>query len=137
MLFDHCADCRRCCNVDSGHPPLEVSLTKAETKRFKSICIEDNCEHLGDQGCTLGPKKPFSCTLYPLAYSPKSKEFYFDTDCPLMPKYFRQLKNSQSEASTHLATMQLMIKKLQKTDTLFLKKNHEIDVDYFNLKKIP
>jgi len=54
-----------------------------------------------------------------------------------MPKYFRQLKNSQSEASTHLATMQLMIKKLQKTDTLFLKKNHEIDVDYFNLKKIP
>ena len=54
MLFDHCATCQRCCHVDPGFPPLEVTLTREEKKGLGSVCIENSCEHLGDAGCTLG-----------------------------------------------------------------------------------
>jgi|GEM_PF-3624004 len=34
MLFDHCAVCRQCCTIEEGYPPLEITLTAREEKRF-------------------------------------------------------------------------------------------------------
>ena len=137
MPFDHCAECRRCCFVEEGYPPLEISLTSKEHQSLGSVWIETNCPHLGPSGCTLGGTKPFSCKLYPLAYNPQRREFFYDTDCPLMPEYVRQLKDSDSEASRHLADCSKELARLEKTDSGFLKNNFAIDSDYFDLKKLP
>ncbi len=137
MPFDHCAECRRCCFVEQGYPPLEISLTKKDKKNYGSICIETNCPQLGPQGCTLGDAKPFSCKLYPLAYNPVAKQMFYDVDCPLMPEYIRQLKDVESEASQHLASCKKEIAELEKTDGKFLKSNFAVDSDYFELKRLP
>ena len=137
MPFDHCAECRRCCDIEQGYPSLEISLTKKETQRYGSICIETQCIHLGPAGCTLGDDKPFSCKLYPLSYDPDSKKIYYDTDCPLMPEYIRQLKDQHSEASQHLAACKKEFARLEKSDAAFLKGNFEVDSDYFDLKRLP
>jgi Fe-S-cluster containining protein len=136
VLFDHCAKCQRCCNVESGYPPLEITLTQREEKRLGSICIQIKCDHLGNQGCTLGDDKPFGCTLYPLSYNPQKQNFYFDADCPLMDVYIQGLADSQSEASAHLAKVSAGVAKLEKTDPVFLQQNFEVDKAYFDLKKI-
>jgi len=136
MLFDHCAQCQRCCHVDPGFPALEITLTKQEKKGLRSVCIEGNCEYLGDAGCTLGEAKPLSCKLYPLAYNPKSKNYYFDTDCPLMPAYQAQLADPASEASTHLNHMEQAIQALSKTDPSFLRANYKVDSYYFDLEPL-
>jgi Fe-S-cluster containining protein len=136
VLFDHCAECQRCCNVESGYPPLEITLTQREEKRLGSICIQIKCDHLGNQGCTLGDDKPFGCTLYPLSYNPQKQNFYFDADCPLMDVYIQGLADSQSEASAHLAKVSAGVAKLEKTDPVFLQQNFEVDKSYFDLKKI-
>ena len=65
MPFDHCAECRRCCFVEADYPPLEITLTQKEKKKYGSICIETDCPNLGPTGCVLGDTKPFSCKLYP------------------------------------------------------------------------
>ena len=137
MLFDHCADCRRCCHVEAGFPSLEVTLTRNEKKSLGSVCIQGNCQHLGAQGCSLGDSKPFGCTLYPLSYDPDSKKIYYDTDCPLMPEYIRQLRDEHSEASSHLASCKQEIARLEKSDSAFLKGNFDVDMDYFELKRLP
>lgn len=137
MPFDHCAECRRCCFIEAEYPPLEITLTQKEKKDLGSVCIETNCIHLGPVGCTLGDRKPFSCKLYPLAYNPAKREIYYDTDCPVMPEYIRQLKDTASEASKHLADCKSELARLEKTDGGFLKNNFEIDSDYFELKKLP
>jgi hypothetical protein len=137
MLFEYCAECRRCCNVEEGHPPLEVTLTDTERKRHGSICIEDKCTHLGNEGCTLGSDKPFSCSLYPLSFNPHAREFYFDTECPLHETYVGQLADKGSEASAHLASITDHILKLEKTNSDFLVENHAVDIDYFDLIKLP
>ena len=137
VLFDHCAECQRCCNVEAGYPPLDITLTATEKKKLGSVCIETRCDHLGPQGCTMGANKPFGCSLYPLSYNPNNKSFYFDTDCPLMDQYMRDLKIADSDASLHLAKMQHNIQRLEKSDPLFLQRNHEVDITYFELKKIP
>ena len=137
MLFDHCAECQRCCNTERGEAPLEITLTATESKRLGEFCVDGNCQYLGNKGCTLGDKKPFSCTLYPLSFNPKSRSFSFDTECPLMPVYFEQLKSPKSEASLHLAQVAAQIQKLERADPEFLQTNYEIDVDYFDLKKLP
>jgi len=80
MLFDHCAQCQRCCNIDPGYPSLEVTLTARERKVHGTICIETRCELLGDKGCTLGSAKPLSCEIYPLSYNPGTRQFLFDQD---------------------------------------------------------
>ena len=133
MLFDHCAQCQRCCHVDPGFPPLEVTLTKQEKKGLGSVCIERSCDHLGDTGCTLGDAKPFSCKLYPLAFDPKAKAFFFDTDCPLMPAYQSQLQDPGSEASHHLRQMSQGLDALAASDPTFLRANYGIDSYYFDL----
>ena len=137
MPFDHCAICRRCCFVEAGYPALEITLTKKEKKDLGSVCIESDCLHLGPAGCTLGESRPFSCKLYPLAYNPTRREIYYDTECPVMPEYIRQLEDSASEASKHLAGCKSELIKLEKTDSRFLKNNFEIDSDYFDLKRLP
>ena len=137
MLFDHCAECQKCCNVEAGYPPLEITLTAKEQKKLGSVCIETRCDHLGPKGCTMGSDKPFGCTLYPLSYNPHNKSFYFDTDCPLMDDYFIGLSDQNSEASQHLQKVQKTIAQLEKTERAFLQLNHAVDTAYFDLKQIP
>lgn len=137
MLFDHCAECKSCCNVDAGYGSLEITLTKAETAVHKQLCIDDQCKHLGKQGCELGEEKPLSCKLYPLSFNPKTKKYYFDAACPLLPEYKRQLKKPDSDASNHLKKMDSLLTQLIATDAAFLKRNHEIDLDFFELTPIP
>ena len=137
MLFDHCSECKRCCVVDSGHPPLEVSLTNGEAENLAPICIETACPHLGPNGCTLSHSKPFSCALYPLSYNPKRKVFSIDQECPVSSEYGDQLKDPFSDASIHLAEMKKRIRQLTKEDQKFLRDNHKVDVSYFDLKKLP
>ena len=136
VLFDHCAECRGCCHIDNGYPALEVTLTAVEKKVHGSLCIQTNCEHLGNSGCTLGDAKPFSCQLYPLSFNPKTNAFLFDADCPLMPEYQRQLQDEGSEASAHLGLMSSELKRLAKADPGFLSKNFRIDADYFDLQPL-
>jgi len=137
VLFDHCAQCQRCCNVEAGFPPLEITLTAKEQKKLGSVCIETSCTHLGPTGCTMGEDKPFGCTLYPLSYNPNNKSFYFDTDCPLMDDYIDGLSVKDSDANQHLNKVNKIIVQLKKTDPDFLQMNHEVDVSYFDLKRIP
>lgn len=136
MLFDHCAECQRCCNVEPGYPSLEITLTRKEEKKLGSVCIQTQCDHLGPQGCTLGEDKPFGCTLYPLSYNPKKQNFYFDADCPLMDVYIDGLADSKSEASAHLAKVSRTVARLEVNDPDYLKENYAIDKVYFDLKKI-
>ena len=137
MLFDHCAQCQQCCRIDAGHPPLDVSLTASETTRLGSVCIEDNCTNLGPQGCVLDQDKPFGCTLYPLSYNPHSRDFFYDSECPLMPTYIAQLADTSSEASQHLHQMRQTIAVLEQEEPDFLLHNHMVDIDYFDLLKLP
>jgi hypothetical protein len=137
MLFDHCAACQRCCVVDPGNPPLEVSLTATEATRIGSLCIETSCENLGPSGCEMKDDKPFSCRLYPLSFDPKSRRFSYDSECPIMTTYVEQLHDRDSEASRHLLSIESEILKLEKSDPDFLVRNHEVDVDYFDLIKLP
>ena len=132
-LFDRCAECKRCCHVDDGAPPLEVNLTSAERRVLGAICVESRCAHLAVTGCTLGKSKPFGCDLYPLAYDPDARLFYFDRDCPLLESYNWQLRDAGSDASKHLARMQLAIGVLERTDGDYLRANYAFDRDYFEL----
>ena len=120
-----------------GFPALEITLTSKEQHQLGSICIEINCPHLGVSGCTLGPEKPFSCHLYPLVYNPMEKTFHYDTDCPVMPTYIKQLKVPGSEAQSHLQAIKVSIEHLESKDPEFLINNFEIDQSYFEIKKLP
>ena len=133
MLFDHCAECQSCCNVDAGYGALEITLTKHESSVIKHLCIEDQCMHLGPRGCTLGDDKPLSCKLYPLSFDHKAQKYYFDAACPLLPEYKRQLKNPDSEASNHFKQMNHLLTELSHTDEDFLERNHQVDLDFFEL----
>jgi len=137
MLFDHCAACQRCCVIDSGHPPLEVTLTVTEASKIGKVCIETSCEHLGPSGCTMGEDKPFACSLYPLSFNPYSRRFFFDSECPVMPTYIEQLNDKDSEASQHLNAIKTQVRKLEKSDPAFLARNHDVDIDYFDLIALP
>jgi Fe-S-cluster containining protein len=137
MPFNRCAECQRCCNVDPGYPALDITLTASETKKFGHLCIQGDCDHLGASGCVLADEKPFSCKLYPLSFNPTSGNLYFDVECPLMPDYIDQLNQPHSNASRHFNGMVSELRNLIKTDLNFLKKNSEVDRDYFELKKMP
>jgi hypothetical protein len=75
--------------------------------------------------------------MYPLAYAPQTRRFYFDVDCPLKPAYFAQLANADSEASLHLGQMVELIQNLEPIDPAFLATNFAIDADYFELEALP
>ena len=112
-------------------------MTQTETARLGSVCIEDNCANLGANGCQLDDDKPFGCTLYPLSYNPHSRDFFFDSECPLMPTYIAQLADASSEASQHLAQMRQTITELEQKEPAYLLHNHMVDIDYFDLLKLP
>jgi Fe-S-cluster containining protein len=135
--FHHCAECQRCCNVDPAYPPLEITLTAKEQNSMGDLCLHGDCEYLGPNGCVSGEAKPFSCKLYPLAYNPKSKIFYYDVECPLMTEYIQQLNQPDSVASKHLSAMRSEIDMLAKSDQLFLQRNYRVDSEYFELKRLP
>ena len=82
-------------------------------------------------------EKPFSCSLYPLSFDPGSRRFFYDSECPIMDAYVEQLHDEDSEASHHLLSIKSEILRLEKTDPEFLTRNHEVDVDYFDLIKLP
>jgi hypothetical protein len=82
-------------------------------------------------------EKPFSCRLYPLSFDPGSRRFFYDSECPIMTTYVEQLHDNESEASRHLLAIKSEILKLEKSDPQFLARNHEVDVDYFDLIKLP
>jgi hypothetical protein len=85
----------------------------------------------------MGEHKPFSCSLYPLSFNPHERRFYFDTECPLLSTYVEQLGDKNSEASDHLASITLEILRLEHDEPGFLLKNHEVDIEYFELVEIP
>jgi Fe-S-cluster containining protein len=136
MLFDHCAECQSCCRIDEGYPPLEITLSKAETKRMGRLCLESTCQFLGSSGCTLGHDKPLGCQLYPLSYDPKTENFFFDAACPLMPSYRQQLSEPGSEASLHLARMSHAIRQLAEVEPDFLQQNFKVDSEYFDIQPL-
>jgi hypothetical protein len=71
-----------------------------------------------------------------LSFDPKAKNYYFDTACPLLPEYKRQLNNPNSDAALHIKKMDHLLMQLIHTDADFLKRNHEIDLDFFELTPI-
>lgn len=54
-----------------------------------------------------------------------------------MPTYIAQLADKSSEASAHLNAITQKIVKLEKTNADFLVDNYEVDIDYFELIKLP
>jgi hypothetical protein len=54
-----------------------------------------------------------------------------------MDDYFLGLSDAKSDASAHLHKVHKNIVQLEKTDPAFLQLNHEVDVAYFDLKRIP
>jgi len=133
LLFDHCAECQSCCHVDPGFGPLEITLTHKETKLFRHLCIEDQCEYLGEKGCQLGDRKPLSCKLYPLSFDPNTQKYSFDAACPLLPEYKRQLKDSNSDASNHMREMNELLRNQEIAGVNFLSRNRDVDVAFFDL----
>ncbi|MFM7697929.1 MAG: hypothetical protein ACKO69_03590 [Limnohabitans sp.] len=111
-------------------------MTATEQEKLGSLCIQTRCDHLGPTGCRMGDHKPFGCNLYPLSYNPNNKSFYFDTDCPLMDDYLHGLSDVGSDASIHLQKARQEIVQLEKIDPAFLQLNHQVDVAYFDLKRI-
>jgi len=71
-----------------------------------------------------------------LSFDHKSNAYYFDAGCPLLPEYKRQLKNPDSEASQHLKEMDHLLQQLIHTDEDFLKRNREVDLDFFELTSL-
>jgi Fe-S-cluster containining protein len=136
MLFDHCAECQSCCRIDAGFPPLEITLSKVEKQGMGSLCISTTCEFLGAAGCTLGDDKPFGCQLYPLAYNPKTQDFFFDAACPLMPTYRQQLSDPDSEASQHLSRMTAAVQQLAADEPSYLRRNFRVDSEYFDIQPL-
>ena len=137
LLFDRCAQCQSCCNVDAGYGPLEVTLTNVEKNRLGSVCIATKCPHLSATGCVLGDSKPFACALYPLSYNPHSRVYSLDLECPLVPDYLEAMGNPETVAGKHLREAMETIAQLEQTDPDFLRENHAIDADLFDLKSIP
>lgn len=54
-----------------------------------------------------------------------------------MPDYLDQLKQPKSHASHHFNGIVESLKTLMTVDPIFLKKNSDVDRDYFELKKMP
>ncbi|NBQ39979.1 MAG: hypothetical protein EBU34_09390 [Alphaproteobacteria bacterium] len=54
-----------------------------------------------------------------------------------MPTYITQLADKGSEASAHLDSITQKILKLETTNGDFLVENHAVDIDYFELIKLP
>lgn len=81
----------------------------------------------------MGDQKPLSCKLYPLSFDPEDNAYYFDAACPLLPEYKRQLNDPFSDATKHMHEMNRLLLDSSVADKSFLKRNREIDLDFFEL----
>ena len=54
-----------------------------------------------------------------------------------MPAYIEQLQDKNSEAAQHLNAIKAQVRKLEKNDPDFLARNHDVDIDYFDLIALP
>ena len=54
-----------------------------------------------------------------------------------MPAYIEQLHEKDSEASQHLKSIKTQVRRLEKSDPAFLTRNHNVDIDYFDLIALP
>jgi len=136
-LFDRCASCQRCCHIDPGYGPLEVTLTQSEQHRLGSVCIETKCPHLTQDGCGLGETKPFACSMYPLSYDPHRQSYSLDVECPLTPGYLEDFADPETAAGRHLRQTMQTIQQLESAESSFLLENHAIDSEFFDLQRIP
>jgi len=75
--------------------------------------------------------------MYPLVYEPIGQSFFYDTECPVMPRYIEQLQSNRSEASRHLRHVKKTIKALSQVDLDFLARNYAVDQDYFAIEPLP
>ena len=75
--------------------------------------------------------------MYPLVYEPIGQSFFYDTECPVMPRYIEQLQSNRSEASRHLRHIKKTIKSLSQVDLDFLARNYAVDQDYFAIEPLP
>jgi hypothetical protein len=75
--------------------------------------------------------------MYPLVYEPIGQSFFYDTECPVMPRYIEQLQSNHSEASRHLRHVKKTIKALSQVDLDFLARNYAVDQDYFAIEPLP
>jgi hypothetical protein len=75
--------------------------------------------------------------MYPLVYEPIGQSFFYDTECPVMPRYIEQLQSNRSEASRHLRHIKKTIKALSQVDLDFLARNYAVDQDYFAIEPLP
>jgi hypothetical protein len=75
--------------------------------------------------------------MYPLVYEPIRQSFFYDTECPVMPRYIEQLQSNRSEASRHLRHVKKTIKALSQVDLDFLARNYAVDQDYFAIEPLP
>ena len=53
-----------------------------------------------------------------------------------MPVYRQQLDDADSEASRHLSRMTTVIQKLQADEPAYLRKNFQVDSDYFDIQPL-
>lgn len=136
-LFDRCASCQRCCHIDPGYGPLEVTLTQSEQHRLGSVCIETQCPHLSSNGCALGDTKPFACSMYPLSYDPHHRQYSLDVECPLALGYLEDFADPETAAGKHLRQAMETIQHLEISEPGFLLENHSIDSEFFDLQRIP
>lgn len=137
ILFDRCASCQRCCHIDPGYGPLEVTLTQSEQHRLGSVCIETQCPHLSPNGCVLGETKPFACSMYPVSYDPHNRLYSLDVECPLVPDYLEDFVDPETAAGKHLRQAMQTIQQLEISEPGFLLENHAIDSEFFDLQRIP
>ena len=136
MPFDHCKVCRKCCHVDEGYPALEIPLLPAEKRRWRELVIESQCQFLSLDGCKLGHDKPFACEQYPLSFDPVEDRYYFDADCPIYQQYQHELSIEGSEAQQHFRRINKRLKRLKEKNPEFLKRNFDLDADYFELLEL-
>ncbi len=136
-MFDRCASCQRCCHIDPGYGPLEVTLTQSEQHRLGSVCIETQCPHLSSNGCVLGDTKPFACSMYPLSYDPHHRQYSLDVECPLALGYLEDFADPETAAGKHLRQAMETIQHLEISEPGFLLENHSIDSEFFDLQRIP
>ena len=136
-MFDRCASCQRCCHIDPGYGPLEVTLTHSEQHRLGSVCIETQCPHLSSNGCALGDTKPFACSMYPLSYDPHHRQYSLDVECPLALGYLEDFADPETAAGKHLRQAMETIQHLEISEPGFLLENHAIDSEFFDLQRIP
>lgn len=94
-----CGLCRfRCCNS----PSLEVECTPEESmalglpQRFPQ---EGRCRCLGDEGCTLGDKRPVFCKIFPIQISPTNAAvtpYWSILNCPVDTDYeYKEIRDGR------------------------------------------